>query len=261
MFFFSVHPNVDDIGNHAFYAKGFHVQQFRKMEQLGQRCLNTMNSPVIWKCGIRNVKNFAWSQFAVIDVDDGPSLGEAMVQFQGYAHVMGTTKSHRKLKGNKIADRYRIFLPLVDKVSDPEQYKAINTALAERHGGDIQAVGGHMAFMPLKEIVSFSERGIKLPVADLVATQSKIVPAETRLNPTPSVDRRIPGYIQRWLTYGVSAGERNITCFKVACGLAKAGFHEDEIIMMVVRSAIPVDRSARVESEIRSTVRSALRRI
>lgn len=258
MHFFSLHSNVNDIGNHALYAKGFGVKIFKEIWQLAHACTQKLNSPAVWKYGIRKQENFAFAEFAVLDCDEGIlTLEEAQEEFRPYTHIIGTTKSHRQLKGNKVFDRYRVFLRLEKRILKSEDYNATNLALAKLYGGDQQATAAHMAFMPLKEIVGFSEGGKCLPIS----VSSLVVVHKSRvINATGSDDRQIPYYIREWLEFGAPEGQRNLTCFKIASGLAKRGFFEDEILDLILNSSVPLERSVKVENEVRSAVRSAMRR-
>ncbi len=67
MHFFSLHPNVNDIGNHALYAKGFTVRIYNHIWDLAIACTEKMNSPAVWQYGIRKKENVAFSEFAVLD--------------------------------------------------------------------------------------------------------------------------------------------------------------------------------------------------
>ncbi len=259
MFLFSIHPNSADVGNHALYAKGFAVKMTDTINRLADLCLSNLNSPVIWKCGIRKADNFAFAEFAVLDVDDdtGMNLDQAMEAFRGFVHIIGTTKSHQKDKGGKVCDRYRVFIALEERVSDPIIYQSTNAALARKYSGDLQATAGHMAFMPLKKIVGYSEVGKRLPLERIVVRkpQRKFVSSTTY-----GENRIVPRYIQDLLTYGASPGERNLACFKIASGLRGSGFFEDEVVQLILSSSVPIDQSERVQREIRSAVRSAFRR-
>lgn len=257
MYFFSLHPNEADVGNHALYAKGFGVKVYKEIWRLAQACTVKLNSPSVWKYGIRKQENFAFSEFAVIDCDDGlMTLQEAQEEFREYVHIIGTTKSHGRLKGNKVCDRYRIFLRLEKRLLKADDYQSTNVALAKKYGGDMQATAAHMAFMPLKEIVGFSQEGNCVPI---VSCPSVKVQKNRIANAMGSDSRIIPNYIQGWLTSGAPTGQANLTCFKIASGLAKRGFYEDEIVEIILNSSVPTDRSTQVEKEVRSAVRSGMR--
>jgi len=258
LFYFSFHPNTRDLGNHALYARGFLARIHRSIEDLAEDCTARLNSPVVWIAGIRKASNFVFSEFAVIDIDQGEfSLAEAQNVFKDFVHIIGTTKSHQRLKGNKIADRFRIFVALERRVTSAKEYAATNESLARQYGGDLQAIAAHMAFMPLRQIVSVSSAGKKFPVAKFEPPQvSKPIPKALAMGS----GHRIPHYIQRWLDGGCPDGERNLTCFKAACGLLKRGFNEDEVMNLLLSSAIPISTSTEVVQEIRSVVRNAARR-
>ncbi len=258
MLLFSVHPNIVNLGNHAYYSKGFIVRPSLHLKQIGSWLTSQLNSPIVWTYGIRKDSNFQSSSFCVLDVDDGPALEDAVKCFADYAHILGTTKSHQKDKGGKIRDRYRVFIQTECKLVKTSVYKHMNELLARQYGGDIQAVGGHMAFMPLREIISVRDKGKLLPV---IEPPPKMVRKEKwTSNAIYSGERRMPRYIKDYLEIGPADGERNLTCFKVASGLSRAGFHEDEIVAIILDSRIPLDHSERVQREIRSAVRNAIRR-
>lgn len=258
MLLFSVHPNVENLGNHAYYSKGFITRPCRDLRQISTWVTTQFNTPIVWSYGVRKEYNFQLSNFLVLDVDDGPSLNEAVQSFAEYSHIIGTTKSHQKTKANKIRDRYRVFLLTDRKLEKAPIYKYNNELIARQYGGDLQAVGAHMGFMPLREIISVGDEKKLWPVVEpppVVIRRENYTP-----NPTYRVSRQIPRYLEHYLESGAPEGERNITCFKVASGLARAGFYEDEIVGIILSSRIPVDRSDRVQREIRSAVRNAIRR-
>ncbi len=258
MILFSLHPNTANLGNHAYYSKGFIVRPSLHLKQISTWITAQLNSPIIWTYGIRKEANFQSSSFCVLDVDDGPCLEDAVKTFADYAHILGTTKSHQKDKGGKVRDRYRVFIQTECKLVKAPVYKHMNELLARQYGGDMQAVGAHMSFMPLREIISVRDKGMLLPIIDpppVVTFKPKI-----NSNTTYSGSRQIPRYVRDYLEIGPADGERNLTAFKVASGLSRTGFHEDEIVGIILDSRIPLDRSERVEREIRSAVRNAIRR-
>lgn len=258
MLLFSVHPNIANLGNHAYYSKGFIVRPSLHLKQISTWITAQLNTPIIWTYGIRKEFNFQSSSFCVLDVDDGPTLEDAVKCFEDYAHILGTTKSHQKDKGGKVRDRYRVFIQTECKLVKASVYKHMNELLARQYGGDMQAVGAHMAFMPLREIISVRDKGKLLPVIEpppVVERREKWTQ-----NAIYSGERRMPGYIKDYLRNGAPEGQRNLTCFKVASGLARVGFREDEIVAFILDSQIPLDRSERVRREIVSAVRNAMRR-
>lgn len=271
MNFFSIHPNTADIGNHALYSVRWSVKSFDHMSELAKSCQGHLNSPIIWAYGIRNAGNFLHADFAVIDVDDDStmSIDQAMEHYGRFRHVMGTTKSDGLLKGNLTSRRYRIFVQLEKRVTDPAKYKAICMGEALRWGGDIQACGPSMHFMPLNKIISFAEVGRLLPSdislvasAPRGASYARMMPTQPKgiQNTSDSASLEIPRYIQRWLNGDVPSGQRNLCCFKAASGLAKRNFPEDKIREIILSSSLPLDSSPEVTREVNAAIRSAMRR-
>lgn len=260
MFFFSLHPNQTQIGSHSKYSSGWNVKFCNSLAELAPRCTQYLNSPIVWSYGVRKQLNFIYSDFAVIDVDDDSKLNlrAAVEYFKPYVHIIGTTKSHQQLKGNKVSDRYRVFVLMERRITHLNDYKAICMNQAMLCGGDLQAGGGAMHFMPLKEIINVVDEGRKLPNEVFIRKPS----AERKFHSdaTGGVTHVIPSYIQRWLDGDVHEGQRNLCVFKAACGLRKRGFSHDEILNVVLNSRLPIDRSERVEKEIHAAVASAMRR-
>lgn len=260
MFFFNIHPNQKDLGNHALYSKGWSVKMFNSIGALAEMCTSHLNAPVIWSCGVRKQANFIYADFVVVDVDDDSkmSLDAAIERYSRFVHVIGTTKSDGLLKGNRIGARYRIFVAAEKRITSPVDYR--NLCLQEAHlcGGDWQASCPAQQFMPLKRIVSYAEIGRRLP--NEIKFASKRVEMSVGSCSTGGFKKEIPRYIQRWLEGEVSIGQRNLTVFKAACGLKKRNFSEDEILEIVLSSSLPLDKSAKTVQEVKSAVRSAMRR-
>lgn len=259
MFFFSIHPNRQDIGNHALYSKGWSVRLINCVSSLAELCTTHLNSPIVWSCGVRKQANFIYADWIVVDVDDDSkmSLEAAIDHYSRYVHIIGTTKSHGQLKGNLSCARYRVFVAVDKRILSPSEYR--NLCLREAHlcGGDWQASCPAQHFMPLKSIVSYAEVGRRLPnETKFVDTISRQARSEL---PTSSYLKEIPRYIQRWLEGEVTPGKRNLTAFKAACGLKKRKFSEDEILEIILSSSLPLDKSERVCREIRAAVRSAMK--
>lgn len=263
MFFFSIHQNQADIGDHSKYSKGWSVKMFNSIYTLGESCLDHLNSPIVWCYGIRKQENFVYSDFIVIDVDDDSklSLEGAMELYSRHIHLIGTTKSHNILKGNRVSERYRIFILVERRIVSAKEYRFLCLREAARCGGDLLAANPSQQFMPLQRIVSYAEVGRKLSYPEDL---EKRHPWKTGFKPEDksrySLKKEIPPYIQRWLDGDVGYGERNITSFKAACGLKKRNFSEDEVIEIILSSSLPLKRTDKIDREIRDTVKSAYKR-
>lgn len=106
-------------------------------------------SPIVWRGGVRKEKNFLKAYFAVIDVDNGMSLKEAINEkFADFDCLIGTTKSHG-IKG----DRFRVIFRLEKPIYDVNVWRATHEGLIEMFGADKSCKDGARWYYPCKEIV------------------------------------------------------------------------------------------------------------
>lgn len=262
MFFY--HPDIQNIGNHRMYSEGWKGYVDSGANCIAKLVKTYVNSPLLWKHGIRKQENFKMVDWIALDVDEGLSLLEAQEKFKDYIHVIGTTKSHQIPKGKKPAcDRYRVFLRLEHTCRDLAAYRYTVQNVGREVDADEQAFDGARMFQPCKEIISVKYHGrlIKLVEPPKLSHTDRIR-YEARLERVMenSGSRRIPPFIQGFLRFGTTDGQRNNVCFKIGGYLALAGFSEGEIVDMILDSPIPVERSSRVVSEVTSAVRSGMKK-
>ena len=106
---FSYSIKADDIANCLFLPKEIDIAEARKLLRAdGRYCM-------CWfKNNYRKSENYIPGSINTIalDFDDGVTIEEFKEMAKNYYFVIGTTKSHRKLKNGVIADRFRVLLPL-----------------------------------------------------------------------------------------------------------------------------------------------------
>ncbi len=106
-------------------------------------------SPILWHGGVRKEKNFDKAYFAVIDIDNGMSLKEAINEkFADFDCIIGTTKSHG-IKG----DRFRVIFRLDKPIIDVNVWRATHEGLIEMSGADKSCKDGARWYYPCKQIV------------------------------------------------------------------------------------------------------------
>jgi hypothetical protein len=119
--------------------------------------------------GHRHSLNFVGADWMAFDVDGGLSLSSAqdIMRTSGLAHVIGTTASHQKAKGDKPpADRYRIVVRLATRIIDPAVWRATYDGLAARLGlpADPQARDAVRYWKPCKTIAVSKDGADVVPV-------------------------------------------------------------------------------------------------
>ena len=105
------------------------INDLTTREAISEAICQSNWSPILFKDGKRRGENFQGSWLIVFDVDAGLpiSLAKQRLINTGVWHILGTTKSHRKLKhvGDPyIEDRYRIVLKLDEFIHDWGKYRA-----------------------------------------------------------------------------------------------------------------------------------------
>jgi hypothetical protein len=243
----SYHPNQRELGNPRYFARGWKVADTEDVRRIAAGLLRFAMSPVVFVEGRRARDNYLSGEWLALDFDDGPTIAEARETFANHVHIIGTTKSHQKPKGkNPPCDRFRLLLKLLVTITDRKDYETTLRHLVHRYGADPQCVDAARFFWPCKEIVSLSNSGQRV---DVVRVQKR---QYTPLN--TDFKNKIPYWVQEWLQYGVPEGTRNKHCFKTACWLTKNGFSEDEIVSILMSSAIP--KGPEVIEEVKYAVRS-----
>ncbi len=68
----------------------------------------------------------------MLDFDEGVTLDTAKLIFEDYTYLIATTKSHQKDKKGKVEDRFRVILPMKDKLElSAEEYSRFYRALLD----------------------------------------------------------------------------------------------------------------------------------
>lgn len=261
---FLFHPDIDHLGDHARYKYGWKARIICGANELPGLVLHYMCSPSIWAKGIRLRENFLLAEWIALDFDkDCPTLEEAKQIFWPLIHVIGTTKSHQKKKGDDPPrDRYRVFLKLYDRCKDWRDFEATTRQWAKDTGADMQAINASQGFLPCKELYSVKYWGGLVDIVKHTPPVKKEV--ERRVHNQKKFDEKygnkrvIPRFVKEWLTSGCRDGERNRTCFRAGGWLSRCGFNEDEIVRMIMNSPLPVSNSPAVEREVRDAVRRGI---
>jgi hypothetical protein len=208
-------------------------------------------APAEWIGEYRAIKNFVSAECIGIDVDMGETIERAAELCRGHPHIIATTKSHGKPKRSDpvCRDRYRVVLPLEQKILCPKVYKHNALLLARRFGGDNTQCTGASHFQPSIKIYSIQSIG-----SPIIARYP---------DPEPEVDRSqyrnligtgiIEGWAANTLRNYRNHGGRNSASYIAAKKLKDAG-RDEHFAVEFIRGLTDLP-----EREIESVVKSAWR--
>ena len=201
-------------------------------------------SPSVFHNNYRTKKNFISTDLLVLDVDFGRNLEDALELFSKYKFIIATTKSHQVEKNGVVCDRYRVILFLENPITDIATYDATWQSIYNKFPFIDRACKDVSRFF-YKCIGNFYHK----EEGELV----KIVKAEPKKYDNTIKDMRgfyPPSYLYA-KNWGVPAGRRNDTVFRISCELFRCGYIEDEIVELInAITDLP-------EYEITRTVKSA----
>lgn len=214
-------------------------------------------SPIIWHGGKRKGDNYQGSNFAVLDIDDGLTLTEALtfLHQNNLGHVVVTTKSHQIAKGAEPAiDRFRIILLWSREIIKASEYSYNLKRLAQSWAADRAATDLARVFQPGRDIVSVRS-GEKVWV-NTVPKTSRIAQVKSAFGTKAGVRK----FAKDFLECGRldSTGGRKRTIYSVACELSKSGIGANEAQRMILSA--PISWEGISQATVQSIVQSAQRR-
>lgn len=226
----SFHRDIGRIGNEKTYYRGFQWVEVADFQRLAKAINCFAWSPCRWAAGRRASEHFREARLIGLDFDSGTmTLEQAQKNFCDSAHIIGTTKSHRKMKGGVVADRFRVVLRLTEPVTSLATYRATVAHYIEKYDCDSACKDGARFFWPCMDIVSIEETGYD---------QEIIQPPPPR--PTRENVYRKYGIVRRRslavLHNGFVEGNRNNDWFMVAKDLYDAGRSEADIWTLIAHA-------------------------
>lgn len=111
-----------------------------KFEELQEITKKYHYSNISFKGGYRKKENFQGVSVLILDVDNGDTIEEVKVKLDGYQYLLVTTLHHQlSMKNGKAitpCDKYRLFFPLEEPITDPDEYQMIIKGLIEEFKAD-----------------------------------------------------------------------------------------------------------------------------
>lgn len=227
----SIQPSSASAPEGLTFADGFKAQE-SSLSELAWLILAYQWSPIIWQGGRRLQERFVESHFLALDFD-APEypLIDALRGFQGLAHLIGTTRSHRKDKGGVVCDRYRVVIPWTEPIKDLAVYRH-NVCLALRmyEHADHSCKDGARLYFPCKTIVHVDADGDTWDVEPLP------VGRKTQVNARSVPQRHFSPFAVNCLENVMPLHTRNNACFRLGCEFSRLGFGIDDAIARICAS-------------------------
>lgn len=187
----------------------------------------------------RNKANFLGAQAIALDVDnDGPkdmyTIEEAATKFKDYSHIIMPSRSHRKLKNGKVADRFRIIILLESEIDNDQDYIATWLAIQKFYPAlDPACKDTSRFFYPSASVYSINENGKTWPVTKYVAPE----PSELDVALASGERGLLSRQTMSFLTYGAAPGTRNNKLLKACIDMKEQGFTLEEATAKVAAMA------------------------
>lgn len=199
-------------------------------EELKKLVTESPWSPICFRNSVRKQENFEESSLLVLDYDEGLSLEDAIKKFQGFKHIIGTTRNHQKVKHEgspsekPACDRFRVILFFEDRIQDLETYKESLRVSVSSLGADEACKDGARLFYPCTQIVSEREEG------ELVKISTPKQKVETRTPPRSLSDDQKGKLARSTLEFLVKPPTSgwNAACFKAAKDWQEQGYSREE---------------------------------
>lgn len=238
---------------------------YAKVLRLSSYILKNPWSPLVFKEGMngvhrnklkkggigpnRHTKNFLFSDWAVLDYDDGQvTLEEAINTFCDCVHIIGTTKSHTAKQ-----HRFRVCVPWSERITDLNKFLFNQEELVKHHDTDGQCKDAARFYFPCVQIVSINAEGFRATVKDPPKEIPKKVYKHSKTGFSSAVTFFMKNVIQ--------VRQRNTQIYQVSKDLFRIGLDKQVVKALIIKSptyrdlTIPVN----LEREIEITMESAWR--
>lgn len=198
-------------------------------------------SPIIWRDGYRKASNFICAHYLGLDFENPEvSIDDIERSYCDTWHIIGTTKSHQKQKGDQEpCDRFRLVLRLERPITSLEEYKYNTTTHIERLGADPSGNDGARIFHKCSDIIwvltdpdLFDEPVLPMPEKPSVP-KSEIYAAKAKYHHSYG---RMTTYARTWLLNEIPIGQRSVTVFILGKELCRAGLTYEDSINRILAS-------------------------
>lgn len=219
-------------------------------------------SPIIFKACYRHESNFLSAEYIALDFDEGVTIKEIARKFCDSWHIIGTTKSHQKWKGERPpCDRFRLLLKATRATKNLREYKHTMKSYVMNHQADRKCFDGARYFFPCDKIVSefFEEDCYYEEWKDPPSLEEEMKAERRReANIQNRIEHGIMPYFSRWcLTNEIPIGERSVSIWKMGKELYRCGLSYEEALSRILAS--PTYRDSVMDSNTLKKIKSQLK--
>jgi hypothetical protein len=222
--------------------QGFYEQAVTSLEMLSKVICTTNWSPILFKDGIRAIKNYERARFIGLDFDKGMCLPEAIETFKKYTHIIGTTRSHQKEKVSAsglvepACDRFRVVLACENWCENFYDYTFTMCDIMKVLPNDKSCKDAARLFFPCKEIVSLG-KGEKYPwlkePPKYAEQRAKRKERESKTFLANQGEGIIPPWLREELKSTHLYPSRHTRCYRLGAELMKQGYSLERTIDIV----------------------------
>jgi len=208
----------------------FEPVEIQTLDQLAQQAMTYNYSTGVFKDNYRNKANFLQAECIAIDVDndevhDNYTIEGAKDLFKDYKHLIMPSKSHKKEKNGKVADRFRVILFLAQSITDAKDFTATWGELLKFYpAADKACKDASRFYYPSPSMYSINETGKLWSVTKYVEPEINLKANRSSEGP----DGHLSRLTMEFLLQGAPAGKRNTRLFKAAKDMQEQGIALDE---------------------------------
>ncbi|CAB4200239.1 AAA domain containing protein [uncultured Caudovirales phage] len=221
------------------------------LEELAKLATQKDYSLGVFEKGHRKADSFLKTEAIALDIDDGMTLDQAKKEFADYAHIILPTKSHRKEKNGKVADRFRVILPLEKPITDADTYYATWQALKDRYPAiDPACKDPSRMWYKSERVESLKAQGKKVsPVKPQPKPELKAVPALPE-----GVHGDLSKRTLKFLQLGAPKGQRHAELYQAARDAKQQGYTQEWFALQIANLVTSTGDRAYLDAGAKATI-------
>lgn len=181
----------------------------------------------VFKNNYRNMENFIKADAIALDFDGGVRIDEVVTRANEYIFGLFPTKSHRKIKNGKVADRFRLIFPLEETIDNKDDYYATYESLLDLFPeADPSCKDPSRQYFSSTGVYKINRNGARIP-------KKKGTPRIEALMEPPKEKGQLSRLTLNFLLFGAEVGTRHARLFKACKDAQENGYTKEEFTTMI----------------------------